>query len=64
VFVNSGSSANLLAIYYLKSNNISRKITKIIVPVCGFPTTLNPIIQFGFYPIFIDIDSNTLNINI
>ncbi len=60
VFVNSGSSANLLAIYYAKKLGYRKAIT----PVCGFPTTINAIIQFDLQPIFIDIDKNNLNLKI
>jgi CDP-6-deoxy-D-xylo-4-hexulose-3-dehydrase len=38
--------------------------TKIITPVAGFPTTVNPIIQNGFEPVFVDIDLDTLNLNL
>lgn len=59
--VNSGSSANLLA---LSSIKISYGLAsgEIITPACAFPTTLNPIIQLGFKPAFIDVDSS-LNIS-
>lgn len=60
VFVNSGSSANLLAIYYARKLGYKKAIT----PVCGFPTTINPIFQFGLEPIFIDIDKANLNLKI
>lgn len=60
VFVNSGSSANLLAIYYAKKLGYK----KVITPVCGFPTTINPIFQFGMQPIFIDIDKENLNLKL
>ena len=51
VFVNSGSSACLLAIAALDLP----KGCKIITPACTFATTLAPIIQLGFKPIFIDV---------
>jgi CDP-6-deoxy-D-xylo-4-hexulose-3-dehydrase len=38
--------------------------TKIITPVAGFPTTINPIMQNGFEPVFVDVEIDTLNINI
>lgn len=59
-FVNSGSSANLLALNAIK-NKLKLKKGEIITPACTFPTTLNPIIQLGFKPNFIDVDK-TLNI--
>ena len=40
------------------------KGSKIITPVAGFPTTINPIIQNGYEPVFIDIELETLNLNI
>ena len=59
IFVNSGSSANLLA---LKSLNL-KKGSEVITPCLNFSTTVSPIIQLGLIPNFIDIDLNTLNIN-
>lgn len=51
VFVNSGSSACLLAIAALDLP----KGSKIITPACTFATTLAPIIQLGFVPVFVDV---------
>lgn len=63
---NSGSSANLLMIAALGSKKLWNlpKGSKIITPVAGFPTTINPIIQNGFTPVFIDIEMDTLNLDI
>jgi CDP-6-deoxy-D-xylo-4-hexulose-3-dehydrase len=63
---NSGSSANLLMVTALKSKRLYnfKPGTKIITPAAGFPTTVNPIMQNGFKPVFVDIELNTLNINI
>lgn len=63
---NSGSSANLLMTTALASRKLWNlpKGSKIITPVAGFPTTINPIIQNGFTPVFIDIEMNTLNLDI
>jgi CDP-6-deoxy-D-xylo-4-hexulose-3-dehydrase len=63
---NSGSSANLLMVTGLTSRKLYNlpKGSKIITPVAGFPTTVNPIIQNGFEPVFIDIEMDTLNLNI
>ena len=55
VFVNSGSSACLLAIAALDLP----KGTKIITPACTFATTLAPIIQLGYVPVFVDVGLNT-----
>lgn len=67
LFVNSGSSANLLAFATLTSplleNYIKRGDEIITVATC-FPTTVSPIINFGAVPVFVDIDINTLNIDI
>jgi CDP-6-deoxy-D-xylo-4-hexulose-3-dehydrase len=63
---NSGSSANLLMVTALTSKRLYGlpKGSKIITPVAGFPTTINPIIQNGFIPVFIDIEMDTLNLDI
>jgi len=63
---NSGSSANLLMISALKSKRLYnfKEGTKIITPVAGFPTTVNPIIQNQFTPVFIDIELETLNLDV
>jgi len=59
VLVNSGSSANLLAVESLKIPRQAEAIT----PAVTFPTTLNPIIQKGLKPVFVDIDATTYNID-
>ena len=59
--VNSGSSANLVMIAALKKYFGWVDGDEIIVSVCGFPTTLNPIIQNGLKPVFVDIDYSDLN---
>ena len=62
VMVNSGSSANLLMLSLLKWKY---KLTgDIIVPVVGWATTYFPIVQNGFVINFVDVDSNTWNINV
>jgi CDP-6-deoxy-D-xylo-4-hexulose-3-dehydrase len=66
LFVNSGSSANLammLAMTSKRGLNLP-KGTKVITPIAGFPTTINPILQVGFYPIFVDIELDTLNLDL
>jgi len=57
VLCNSGSSANLLAISALELP----KGSEVITTACGFPTTLNPIIQNGLVPVFVDIELGTYN---
>ena len=65
--VNSGSSDNLVAFYTLTSPKLGeRAITKrdeVITVAAGFPTTINPLIQFGVIPVFVDIDIATHNID-
>jgi CDP-6-deoxy-D-xylo-4-hexulose-3-dehydrase len=66
LLTNSGSSANLLAISALTSPKLEEKRLKpgdeVITTACGFPTTLNPIIQNGLVPVFIDVELETYNI--
>lgn len=65
--VNSGSSANLLAISALTSHKLGerrlRKGDEVITVASGFPTTINPIIQQGLIPVFVDCEIGTYNIN-
>ena len=61
VMVNSGSSANLVMIAALKEYFGWEDGEEIIVCACGFPTTINPIIQNGLKPVFVDIDYSDLN---
>jgi CDP-6-deoxy-D-xylo-4-hexulose-3-dehydrase len=60
VFVNSGSSACLLALACLQLP----KGTKVITPACTFSTTLAPIIQLGLVPVFVDVDLTTYCANV
>ena len=64
VMVNSGSSANLVMIAALKKYFNWQDGDEIIVCCCGFPTTINPIIQAGLTPVFVDINFDDLNWNI
>jgi CDP-6-deoxy-D-xylo-4-hexulose-3-dehydrase len=68
VLTNSGSSANLLAISALSSPRLGdRRVKKgdeIITVAAGFPTTVAPIIQNGFVPVFIDNRPDTLNVDV
>jgi CDP-6-deoxy-D-xylo-4-hexulose-3-dehydrase len=65
VLCNSGSSANLLAVSALSSPKLGARRLKpgdeIITVAAGFPTTVAPILQNGFVPVFIDNDPATLN---
>ena len=64
VMVNSGSSANLVMIAALKKYFEWEDGDEVIVCVCGFPTTINPIIQNNLKPVFVDIDYSDLNWNL
>lgn len=66
ILTNSGSSSNLLMMSALTSKRLYnlQKGTKVITPIAGFPTTINPIFQLGFEPLFVDIDLDTLNLNL
>lgn len=64
---NSGSSANLLALSTLTSHKLGeqrlKKGDEVITVATGFPTTINPIIQNGLIPVFVDCKIGTYNIN-
>jgi CDP-6-deoxy-D-xylo-4-hexulose-3-dehydrase len=66
LLVNSGSSANLVAFYALTSPKLGDRAIKpgdeVITVAAGFPTTVNPMVQFGCIPVFIDVDIPTYNI--
>ncbi len=67
LMVNSGSSANLLAVFAagnpLKKKNLKRG-DEVLVPVLCWSTSIWPLVQFGLKPVFVDVDIETLNINI
>lgn len=66
ILTNSGSSSNLLMMASLTSKrgyNLSRG-TRVLMPIAGFPTTLNPTLQIGFEPVFVDIELDTLNLDV
>ncbi len=66
--VNSGSSANLVAFSALTSPKLGERAIKpgdeVIGVAAGFPTTVNPILQFGAVPVFVDVDIPTYNIDV
>lgn len=68
VLTNSGSSANLVALSALTSPKLKDKRLKpgdeVITVACGFPTTLNPIVQNNLVPVFIDVQLGNYNIEI
>lgn len=67
ITVNSGSSANLVAFSTLTSAKLGDRAIKqgdeVIGVAAGFPTTVNPILQFGAVPVFVDVDLATHNID-
>jgi CDP-6-deoxy-D-xylo-4-hexulose-3-dehydrase len=68
ITVNSGSSANLVAFSALTSPKLGDRAIKkgdeVIGVAAGFPTTVNPIIQFGAIPVFVDVDLRTHNVDV
>ena len=66
--VNSGSSANLVALSSLTSESLGKDRLKpgdeVITVAAGFPTTVNPIVQNGAVPVFVDVEEGTYNINV
>ncbi len=68
ILVNSGSSANLLAITSLTDELLGRRRLQagdeIITVAAGFPTTVNPIIQNGCVPVFVDVELGTYNVDV
>lgn len=67
LFVNSGSSANLCALSALTSPKLGKRALEagdeVATVAMGFPTTVNPIIQNGLKPVFVDIDLETMDVN-
>ena len=63
--VNSGSSANLTAIAALTSDTLGSRALKpgdeVITVAAGFPTTVNPIYQYGLVPVYVDVELATYN---
>jgi len=68
LLTNSGSSANLLAVSALTSPMLKNRQLKpgdeVITTACGFPTTLNPILQNNLVPVFVDVKLGTYNIQV
>lgn len=68
VSVNSGSSANLLALTALTSHELGDRALRpgdeVITCAAGFPTTVNPILQNGLVPVFLDVEIGTYNIDV
>ena len=68
ITVNSGSSANLVAFSTLTSEKLGSRAIRpgdeVIGVAAGFPTTVNPILQFGAVPVFLDVELGTYNIDV
>lgn len=64
LMVNSGSSANLVMMAAFKKYYKLKDDDEVIISVVGFPTTLAPVIQCGFKPVFVDIEFATLNFDL
>ncbi len=66
VMVNSGSSANLLAVaaLFYKKENPLKAGDEVIVPAVAWSTTYYPLLQYGLRPIFLDVELETLNMDI
>ena len=68
ITTNSGSSANLLAFSTLTSSRLGDRAIKpgdeVIGVAAGFPTTVNPVLQFGAVPVFVDIELTTHNVDV
>jgi CDP-6-deoxy-D-xylo-4-hexulose-3-dehydrase len=68
MLVNSGSSANLVAISTLTSPLLKNKRLKrgdeVLSVAAGFPTTVNPIVQNGLVPVFVDVELDTFNVKV
>jgi CDP-4-dehydro-6-deoxyglucose reductase, E1 len=66
--VNSGSSANLVAFCTLTSPKLGKKAIQpgdeVITVAAGFPTTVNPILQCGAVPVFVDVEFGTYNVDV
>lgn len=66
--VNSGSSANLIAFAVLTAKELGDRQIKcgdeVITVACGFPTTINPIVQYGAVPVFVDVTVPEYNIDV
>ena len=60
LFVNSGSSANLIGTQVL---NLPRG-GEVVTPACTFATTINPLLQLGLVPVFVDVEFDTFNSNL
>ena len=63
IAVNSGSSANLLAVSALIENKDLKAGDEVIVPAATFPTVASPLLQLGLVPVFVDVEKKSYNID-
>lgn len=67
LLVNSGSSANLCAVTALGSHKLKRPLRpgdEVVTTAASFPTTVNPIVQNGWLPVFVDVELGTYNASV
>jgi CDP-6-deoxy-D-xylo-4-hexulose-3-dehydrase len=67
LYVNSGSSANLIAVATLCSSQVERPLRpgdEVITPAATFPTTVAPLVQYGLVPVFVDCVPATYNLDV
>lgn len=67
IMVNSGSSANLIALSVLTNHKCNNRLVsddEVLVPALCWSTSVFPIIQCNLTPVFVDVDSDTLNIDL
>lgn len=63
-YVNSGSSANLLALYALMEKGVLQRNDKVVVPAVSWATDLSPVFQLGLDPVLCDVNLNDLAVDI
>ena len=63
LFVNSGSSANLVAVATMVEKGYWRAGDEVLTVACGFPTTVNPLLLYGLIPVFVDVDGGGFRAN-
>jgi CDP-6-deoxy-D-xylo-4-hexulose-3-dehydrase len=64
VAVNSGSSANLIALTALVEAGEIKRDEEVIVPAATFPAVVSPILQLGLIPVYVDVDKKSWNIDV
>lgn len=64
LYVNSGSSANILLLSAVKEKYGLKNGDKVLVPACTWSTNISPVLQTGFEPVFADINLNTLSFDV